>query len=253
MRNKPKGLYKYIGFHRTFWTEPAVDRTLYFSTIDELRSGNDEDEFKYSFHSHGHFFVRYMNGEMKRVYEKLMAMARVLCLSKHLDRQLWNEYCGVNGGVCYEFEVTDLVHDVNNDHVSYADNKCINVPDFFVNETSDVHMPRLLTKTKKFSKNELAYIHKWLNTHDPEANRLSMRHLREELIWKKPRLLSYENEFRFIHLVEKVQAPLQVQLVGSKTTWDKIGFRLKKIHTSDVSKTKSVLRIDIPIVPIEFK
>ena len=127
---------------------------------------------------------------MKPIYLKFMNMARVLCLSKHLDQRLWAEYCP-DGGVCYEFEVTEGKHDVDNDHVSYCDGKCFNVADFFENETGDIHIQRLLAKTKKLTHRELAYIHSWLDTSDPEPNRLSVRHLREELIWKKPHPFSY--------------------------------------------------------------
>ena len=245
-------LYKYIKFEKNnYWSEPLKNRTLFFAPVEKLRGVNDSNEFNFDWTTLSYFFINDAM-DLPPLYADLFKKARILCLSEHLKKSCWDQFCK-DGGVCYEFEFnTELSVDINHGQVKYVDDKIYNVPDFIIKNVSCDRIKTLLRCKIKHTREEKFELLKWLNTKEP--NRIVIDHIEKELTFKKISSYNDEGEFRFIHLSEPVPGQtLKIKLKNCRAKFNEFGLSLKCAYTSDVAlveKTNSVK--NLPIHPLPF-
>lgn len=231
-------LYKYINFENKYWDQPLLEDRLYFSSIYELRSRNDRDEFNYSWDYNSYFFKKFSQ-PLKESYDRLFSAARILCLSQNLSKKCWDEFCP-NGGVCYEFSDgnTSKVGDLTSSRVIYLDEKNYNAPDFIVKSVSNPRIRFLLSKKEEaITTPELAELANWLE--GPEPLYITYKHIVDELSFKKNRNFEYEREYRFIH-PETPSGSKVTPLIDAKLTFSELGLTLRRVFTSDIGFIKDL-------------
>ena len=143
--------------------------------------------------------------------------------------------------MAYEFSFFPSTknRDVTSDSIVYADQKIYNVPDFICGEATR-SIRSLLAKQTDLSDHEKKTLLQWLNTDDPM--RATTSHIYYELTFKKLRRFRHEREYRYIHPDKPVADQRKITpLVDSKLTFDELGLRLDRVHTSSPDKVMEVL------------
>lgn len=228
-------LFKYIGFDKDWWREPALAGTLYFLSTAELQRGNDRAEYTHCWWTTSHFFRRY-GYDLKDQYQDFFNKIGILCLAKSLNQPCWNAYCS-SGGVCLEFEFDSEIprqNEIMNGHVTYDDHKEHNVPKYFMRNASDRIVTNVLKKFWPLSRPELFLMKNWVDS--AESSRIGVDHITKELTFKKRNQYLFEDEFRFAHLRQPFGAPLRIQMHNSRMSTRDLGLTLARIHTSDVRR-----------------
>lgn len=246
-------LYKYIGFDRNYWAEPILRKELYFSTIADLQRGNDRHEFVHYWYTTSYVFLKF-GLDMPKYYDEYFAATRILCLSQSLSKRCWDEYCG-GGGVVYEFDFNPSIMrqlQITFASVAYADSKNHFVPDYIIkNAYPQPAFQSLLRKTGGLNLNELKAVREWMGSGVPTL--LSVRHITDELAFKKLNSFAFEDELRIAHLTRAFgSTPLKVQLHDSRLAFKSLGIKIRCIHTSDRSKVSTICspsRIEIRTIP----
>jgi hypothetical protein len=252
-------LYKLIAFHSTdsqgipVWDQPLTEGRLYFAPIRSLRDVNDRREFAHEWGSDGYVFRRYFS-HIQAAYQRTFDNAAVLCLSQSLTPDIWERFCK-RGGVAYGFEYDDRIanrNSITRDRVTYDDTKAHHVPSYFLSKIQEESIRQILELRSKPSDGDLLQIMEWVNTTEPRN--ISLRHIYEEMTFKKVTVYRVEDEFRFIHVFEQQGAsPLKVRLRDSKLSFDELGLRLVAIHSDDVNRASAKgSRADIPIRTLLF-
>jgi len=155
--------FKYIGFKNKlghdvdYWLQPLKDETLYFSKKEELQNGNDPDEFMHTFEHRSVFFNKYLTTSIKPAYDRLFSNCRVLCVSKHFDKRCWEHYCE-KGGVCLEFSMENIDHDVSHRPVVY-DEKKIHSVTWYMILNSNPDLARVIMEQNSLDKLTLSRLY----------------------------------------------------------------------------------------------
>jgi hypothetical protein len=162
-------------------------------------------------------------------------------MSKSPNKKCWDEYCR-SGGVRYEFEYCKAhsqMSEVSSSDVIYGDNQMLNLPNYLVTRELDFSIKNLLQK-RALTKCDLFRLLIWLKRGIP--NQYACDHIEKEIVFKKTTNFRYEDEYRFVHLTEKIGAkPLKINLNHQKTDPGKIGLKLVRISTSDIQMVKNQL------------
>lgn len=226
-------LYKYIDSQNPYWAFPLRERRLHFSTAEELRTVNDQEELNHTWHHRSNFFTRFGH-HFSDSYNRLFSNSRILCLGKNLNRTCWNTFIQSGQGVCYEFEFRPNGNDVTSNHIEYNDSKELNVPSYILRELGNSSICGLLGQTGEIQNHELRSILSWMGS-SRELHEIFERHILHEMTLKKKTAYRREREYRFIHIVDPV-GPVQprVRLVNSKATFEELGLRLLRVHTKDI-------------------
>ncbi|WP_168196353.1 hypothetical protein [Bdellovibrio sp. NC01] len=185
--------------------------------------------------------------EIQDRYASIYGRIGTLCLGQSPNQQCWNHYCS-SGGVRYEFEYDpEFKSGVSRRSVIYDDNKTFNLHKFMLN--SDLHpaVRSLLESTDAMDMQKAAIMLAWMQTSQP--GELTVAHLTEEIPFKKKTAFQFEDEFRFVQMIE-VREPVTVKwpLVDQKSPLEQLGLRLVGIATSDVAKVKTELPQHEPII-----
>ncbi len=231
-------LYKCIPFSKNYWSYIVKEQKIRFATVPELLNGNDKEEFDHRWDSKSQFFKKY-SGHLSLHYDSLFSKAVILSLGKSPNERCWREYCG-DGGVRYEFEYDDShskISEVTCGDVIYDNNKTFNLPAFLISREPCDSIKRLLQMENGLSWNNWAHLWLWLQRGTP--NRNSLEHIKDELVFKKIKSFIYEDEYRFIHLIEQIGPnALKLVLENQKVLYEKIGLKLVRISTSDIETVK---------------
>lgn len=231
-------LYKCISFTNKYWDFIGKEQKVRFATIPELLNGNDKEEFDHRWDT-GSYFFNHSFSQIKEIYENMCKNAVILCMSKSPNRSSWEHYCS-KGGIRYEFEYDkSKCQDVSNNDVIYASEKIYNLPKYLGKIEKSAKVRRLLRIPRTLVKPELLVLHQWINSGTAQQN--TVDHLTKELAFKKTTAFSFEDEYRFIHLLKRVSAPLKVVLEDQKTSLESIGLTLVGISTNDIEQVKQKL------------
>ena len=237
-------LYKYIGFQSEHVLDPAKSNSLYFSTSDDLKKTNDPQEFAISWYSQSHFWRAY-GSHPEKGYAEVFSQVRVLCLSKSLNKECWNEYCGRQGGVAYEFDYRSSNRDtrIDGESIRYTTTKLLNVPEAIA-KRADWRKVILLGKTAPLNEGELRLLSPWVKS---QLGNMFTGHINEVVLTKLDKF-SYEDEFRFIY------TPLgrnsdDSQLQNGKIKFADLGLSLSKVWTSN---PEALLNFQVPARAISF-
>ncbi len=156
-------LYKYISFKKEYWNQPLIEKRLYFSSINELRQTNDNDEFNYSWNSSSYFFSN-SSKPLEDAYDRLFSSARILCFADCHSKRCWEIFCQ-DGGVCYEFTegYSSKVDDLTSGRITYSDEKILNAPEYMIKHVKDLRIKDLISREKsKLQTRDLAEVVIWL-------------------------------------------------------------------------------------------
>jgi len=240
-RLSPEKLYKCIPFSADYWRYIAQERAIRFASIPELLNGNDKEEFDHRWETKSQFFLKF-RGSLKPYFESLFSRTVILSMSKSPSERCWKEYCS-NGGLRYEFEY-DGTHfktsDVNCMSVVYNDNKTFNLPEFIIRQEPDPTIKHLLKVEHGLSRPDWIRLWIWLQLGSP--NRNSLDYIQNELAFKKIAQFKYEDEYRFVHLTEKIGSrPLKLNLNSQKAGLQNLGLKLVQISTSDTEPVRREL------------
>lgn len=250
---EPKFLYKCIPFSRSYWGYIVREDKIRFSTAAELLTGNDKKEFDHRWESISPSFL-YLAEEMKPHYDALYLKSGILSLGQSPNRRCWAEYCA-GGGVRYEFEYDHNHKDrsyVNCKSVSYADSKIFNLCSFFLKYSTNDDVKSLFSSTASRTFGGNATVLNWIGS--GEAKELTLDHASNEIPFKKTTEFRFEDEYRFIHLFEKIGSEeLKVKLQDQKISLGEIGLKLTRISTNDPAFVQEQLpHCKIPISEITF-
>ena len=218
--------------------QPMTMGSIYFASLNQLRTGNDKAEFKYSLHTDSYVF-RNFESIMRGHYEKLFDRTMVLCMAKSLNAVCWEQYCP-KGGICYEFEFNDAAcaRDVTRRDVTYADNKVFNAPYYLIKSVLDRQLQRILQMRSKPLRADLVRVYQWLQTNGPRD--IGVRHITDELAFKKHLEFEFENEFRFVHLSERIgPSEMPTRLANQTLQFHTLGMHLKRVYTSDIGRVRT--------------
>lgn len=231
-------LYKYIDFNSPYWDYPLKETRLHFSTVEELRTVNDQEEFNHSWNHTSLFFNQY-GSHFSDSYTKLLLNSRILCLGKNLNKTCWDTFVPSGSGVCYEFSYKKNGGDVTSDHITYNDSKILNVPSYILESITDGAIENILRRTDKLSPQDLASTLDWFKS--KELSSIFENHILHEMTLKKKTRYRREREYRFIHIVDPM-GPIQpqVKLVDSKTRFEDIGLRLTRVYTDNPGMVKAI-------------
>lgn len=157
-------LYKYIDFESPHWDFPLRENKLHFSSVDELRTVNDQEEFNHQWNHSPYFFTRY-GCHFSESYNRLFSNSRILCMGKNLNQTCWNTFIHSGAGVCYDFsyEEDQKERDINCGNIVYDSSKKLNVPSYILSEVDGSNIRDLLGKREELNRNELIKIHAWIN------------------------------------------------------------------------------------------
>ena len=225
-------LYRYIGFDKPWWNQPLLEGQLYFSSIEELRKANDLEEFDHRWNTSSIFFAKHGH-VIESAYKSLFAKARILCMAKQFGRTLWKEFCP-KGGVCYEFDFIKETKSrvITSSDVRHAKCKDHNVPNFVTHNCRQAYLRRLLAKRSALSRSDLEILNKWLLSDEPRS--LTLRHIRDELTFKKLAKFRHEREFRYIRPSTPTDAKV-TPMNDNKLDFSTLGLSLVRIHTDNIA------------------
>lgn len=232
-------LYKYIGFDKGYWSQPLLEKKLYFSSVVDMRTVNDENEFDHSWDTDSSFF-NYISDTFIKTYNEITTRTRTLCLSQELTSDCWKIFCP-NGGICYEFdyEGNRKKSDITSDAVEYAATKSHNVPSYVINSVKHPFAKELLTKSSLLSSADKVKIIGIMR--NQSFQNLLHKHINHEMTLIKLEKYRIEAEYRFIHLSEGFNGfDFETKLIESKLSFDDLGLSLVCIHSSDSSKVSEI-------------
>lgn len=237
-------LYKYIDFQSDHWNYPIINRKLHFSSIDELKNVNDNEEFEHRWESPSRFFTEH-SSNFSESYDRLLSNSRILCLGKNLNASCWNTFIKSGKGICYEFKYKKNGGDVTSDHVVYCDKKAFNVPEYIVRNLSGTELGDLLKISDRLDNSQILRVLE-ITKSDRSLNTLFEQHIYQELTFKKKRQFRKEKEYRFIHILESV-GPVtpKIKLIDSKATFADLGLELNRIFTNEIEKVQLIGELDV--------
>lgn len=254
--SQPKKLYKCISSVEDYRYYILKEKQIRFARVDELPGRNDEMEFNRLWDSDSWVF-NLLRKDFEDGYNRHFRNTAVLCLNKTPNRECWDEYCK-QGGIRYEFSYDSSHIDssgVYSGHVIYDNNKEHNSNLFLYLYEKEL-LPRIkfLLKQKTFPGREedRKKINAWIN--NEKIKKKILDHLMKEMVFKKVEHFAFEDEYRFVHLLnETLGTSLKVKLIEQKLDYEKIGLKLEKISTDDVSKVKKELgQVDIEVGEVYF-
>lgn len=246
-------LYKCISFSSCYWPYIAEEQKIRFATIPELLNGNDQQEFSHRWDSDSPAF-QFLAQEMQPQYDNLYRKTAILSLGQSPNRQCWDEYCSA-GGVRYEFTL-DLSaaksSEVNFNSVIYDDHKTFNLAHFMISRQMDNNIKLLFQSTHQMSCQDKMRLLSWLNSDEPKS--LTVEHASNEIPFKKITGFKFENEFRFVHILEQIGPKvLKTVLVHQKVALTTLGLTLIRISTSDIDEVRKRLpNCPVEICKVEF-
>lgn len=246
-------LFKYIDFKNKYWDQPLRENSLFFSSINEVRGVNDQDEFNHKWDFPSYFF-RNKGHFLSESYDRLFSNSRVLCLSKNLDRTCWETFCKTGEGICYEFiyDESKKAKDITCGQIVYDNKKILNVPEYVLGRINNFELRDLLTQERVFSKPELAKMIYWLNN-SKQFEEIFTTHIFQELALKKLDSFIFEGEFRFIHIVNSI-GPVnpKSKFNNFKLSFETLGLELSHLYTSEIKKVEAIGRNGLKIDKIPF-
>jgi hypothetical protein len=239
IRPKRQMLYKCIPFSKAYWHYIMKEKVVRFATIPELIGGNDQEEFEHRWDTRSQFFLEYGN-DMRPYYDDLFDKTVILSLGKSPNRRSWQEYCS-QGGVRYEFRY-DPSHlnssGVNSGDVAYDDDKTFSLSRYLTENVVDEDIRRLLQVEAGLTRDDKIALLQWLKSGEP--NKLGVKHINDEIAFKKKTAFRYEDEYRFVHLTSKIGPnPLKVVLTEQKLSYHQIGLTLVSVSTTDVKRVRA--------------
>lgn len=241
-------LYKFISFDHSYWNQPLTDSTLFFSTISDLRKPNDKLEFHYEWKYDSAFFYKFKD-DLLKCYDQLFEHTRILCVARKMNLKLWREYCGKNGGICFQFEYLNVDNGIESRRVEYCRSKEHRIPNYLLKKVKP-ELRRLL-KVKYFSSEDSIKLLQFIK--NKELNHIFESHIVDELAFKKTQQFNFESEHRFVHVADSFNSKVKIvtPLLSNKLKHSQLGLKLKKVFMTDLTKLNG-LQFDSNIKIVDY-
>lgn len=244
-------LYKCISFSLDYWAYVAKSQSLYFASPEEIRNRNDEAEFTYKCNA-GKPLFKDLELHFGPAYKSLYSSVGICSLSNKKSEKSWTTFCPMpTGGVRYEFETSKEIlaaSAIENGPVEYTSNKIVDLGDFLYRNETDSEILKIMDDPKGLHSGNYYQVFKWINA--GKFRELGIRHITDEIPFKKSKFFSDENEHRFVH----ADIPLKPPIISNRLIGlSHMGLILKRISTNNILKVKSDLRhLNMEVRTVDF-